>query len=386
MSFEIGFGFSKSTNPLEAAKNAAIQARQNLHQDRIDAALVFSTHHYNPHLFLDELYKDLSQTKLIGCSTEGIILPDSIEDKGIAVLTFFSNHIQFDIKHTASTNTNKSKIIKKQDLHHAGASIENFSLLFTNGLSNNTIPIINELCPSPSHFAGAKTGYKKKSETIYQYYNDKIMPNDSLSFSLNGYFTAAASLRHGWRPLGKPRFLSKTENHAIRTITKQPAKSIYEEFFSSGKQFNEDGIASISRRYPLGFPLGPHEEYLLRTIDEVIEDGSIFCQDTVPANSETHIMISRKESCLQAAQKAAAEVNQRLKGKRPKIVLVIESANRKKILGKELSQELQLIKKIFNKTPVVGMFSSGEILSKNHLNNKSEALVQNNSIIIIAIA
>ena len=39
-------------------------------------------------------------------------------------------------------------------------------------------------------------------------------------------------------------------------------------------------------------------QYLLRNIIDILEDGSIVCQEGVPEGAEVHLMISNKDSCI----------------------------------------------------------------------------------------
>src|SRR3990167_1276269 len=97
MATHFGIGFSKDTDVQTAAKNAGFASKANLNADKIDIALVFSTVHYNPSETIPILRTILNEAKMVGCSTAGIILPDSIESRGIAVLTVSSDDMKFGI-------------------------------------------------------------------------------------------------------------------------------------------------------------------------------------------------------------------------------------------------------------------------------------------------
>ncbi len=91
MATHIGIGFSNQIDSETAASEAAFQSIANLNADRADIAFVFSTIHYDPQETVPALSAALEETKLIGCSTAGIILSHSIETRGIAVLTIRSD-------------------------------------------------------------------------------------------------------------------------------------------------------------------------------------------------------------------------------------------------------------------------------------------------------
>jgi len=104
MGTQIGIGFSQKIDTQEAANEAALQSKFNLSSDKIDIALIFSTIHYDPHQIVPALQVTLDQTKIIGCSTAGIILSSSIETRGITVLTISSDDMKFGTSLIESLN------------------------------------------------------------------------------------------------------------------------------------------------------------------------------------------------------------------------------------------------------------------------------------------
>src|SRR3989338_7679498 len=97
MSTHIGIGFSKNIDNTQAAREAALQAKTNLQAPRIDIAIVLSTIHYNPAETVPAIRDVLADTKVVGCSTTGIILSKSIETRGVAVLTITSEDMRFGV-------------------------------------------------------------------------------------------------------------------------------------------------------------------------------------------------------------------------------------------------------------------------------------------------
>ena len=69
MPIQVAIGFSQDKNPEVAAKNAAFEAKSNLGADRIDAAIIFSTVHYNPERTIPILQRVLNNAPMLGTST-----------------------------------------------------------------------------------------------------------------------------------------------------------------------------------------------------------------------------------------------------------------------------------------------------------------------------
>lgn len=139
--------------------------------------------------------------------------------------------------------------------------------------------------------------------------------------------------------------------------------------------------------YPLGFYLEGPRQYLLRNIIDILDDGSIVCQEGVPHGAEVHLMISNKDSCRNSAIEAAELVKTSLADKPAKLVLVFESLARHKILGRSAFSEIQAIKNVLGvTTPIAGMCTYGEIGPFDTLNNIKNIYLHNESILIVAIS
>ena len=210
------------------------------------------------------------------------------------------------------------------------------------------------------------------------------MTGGACGLLIGGHGNFVITGRHGFRPLGKPRIADRVDGHIIKTIDGKKAYSLYEEFLG-----NEAGglrskpLAPLAILYPLGILLEGEKEYLLRNAVDILNDGSIVCPGEVPEGGEVHIMMSSKDSLIQAALDCALEIQEAFKGKTPQAVVIFESLARYKLLGQGAFKEILMIKEILgNTTPLLGMYSYGEFapfhspgpLKKIHLQHQSIVL------------
>ena len=91
MSIQVGIGFSRIINITEAAKEAALQAKENLKSDRTSLVIIFSTLDYTHQNNLPVINEILKSPRTIGCSTAGIITSEFVETRGIAVMALYSH-------------------------------------------------------------------------------------------------------------------------------------------------------------------------------------------------------------------------------------------------------------------------------------------------------
>lgn len=394
MATYIGIGFSQNANPSDAALEAINQAKTQANQLNIHMAIVFSTIHYSRLETSALLRQYLPNTKIIGASTAGIILPDFIANRGIAVVVINSDQLKFGL--------GAARDLDSSDPRQAGAAIGRDAIadfghhrrqvfvLFSDGLLKNSSALLSGLQQTlgtafPVIGAGSSDSFHYKKN--YQYFQDKFMSSSACGFLIGGQVNIGFGSSHGWKPLGKPRHITKTEGTAIRAIDGQKASHIYEDFF--GKDFKTWPAArrrDIATVYPLGIYLAQERQYLLRNAVDIESDGSIICQGDVPEGSEVHLMIGNKDYCREAAIEAAHKASEGLYGKQPKLVLIFESLARQKLLGRHAIHEIQAIREVFGNTaPTVGMYCHGEMTPHLSPDGTVRTHLQNGSIVVLAI-
>ena len=390
----IGIGFSQNPNTFLALREASAQAKRQINQSSSDLVFVFNTIHYNSSEILSSLKEIWEETPVIGCSTAGIILSESITSRGVAILAIRSEEIKFGVGSgsdvTAPETRQAGSLLARSTIANLGGHPRKAFLFFTDGLLKNSAPIIKGMQDVLGTFfpmVGAGSSDDFHFKKTFQYGPTEVMTSGAAGLLIGGQINLSIGSQHGWKPLGRPRIINQTDGHIIKTIDGKKASSLYEEYFGKEMEgLRAQQLGQMAILYPLGIYLPEDNEYLLRNAIDILNDGSIVCQGEVPEGSEVHIMLGNKESCKQAARKAALEVRKSLKGKNPQLVLIFESLARNKLLGRGAFQEIQLIKEILGpKTPLLGMYSYGEIAPFHSLQHIKKIHLQNASIVILAI-
>jgi len=209
-----------------------------------------------------------------------------------------------------------------------------------------------------------------------------------------GKINFGMGIKHGWKPLGKPRKVTLSKGNIVFEIDEQPAVKLYEEYLALGLSELKKQLKHISILYPLGIYLPGEDEYLLRNIVSVENNGALRFQGDVPEDSLVRLMIGTKESCLSATRQATAETKMGLYGpifnvakKEIKyFVLVFDSISRYMLLRREATKEVEIIKEAFGKdTPIIGLYTYGEQAPLKAINYRGRAYFHNQTITILAI-
>jgi hypothetical protein len=390
----IGIGFSSHADPAQAAKDASVQAKNQLNVATAHLVVVFASISHGTPEAMATIDRILQPEKLVGSSAAGVIAADKVSSQGIAILAIHSDEMHFG--HA------KADEIAYKDMRQIGFQLArdlNLDFKHTNrhalllfadpSLKNSSAFVhgIQEVLGSGFPIFGGISSDDFNFKKTLQFSNSKILTNTVSAVILGGQATVALGSRHGWKPLGKPRIVDGVDGHIINTIDGKPAVHIYEEYFGAQAQnLKESRFGSIAILYPLGIYLEEENHYLLRNAVDILDDGSIVCQGEVPKGSEVHLMIGSKDSCKQAALDAAHEVREGLFGRQAKLILIFESMTRYKLLGRNAVQEIQIIKDVLGyTTPMIGMYSAGEVAPFLSGNKIQSTYLQNESIVIVAL-
>ena len=395
MATHIGIGFSCLTDPAQAAKEAAAQAKNQLNVSTTELVIVFTSITHAVPQVIETISKILRPNKIIGSSTTGIILADKVSPKGVAVLAINSDDVQFSttvMPDIAGKDMRMAGFQMARDLgtEHKNPGRQMLLVLSDSGLNNGSLfsQGVKEVLGSSTPTVGAISSDNFQFKKCTQFHQNQILSNAAVGLLIGGQVSIAIGSKHGWKPLGKPRTIDKADGNIIRTIDGQPAAQLYETYFGDEvHNLKESRTGSMAILYPLGIYLDGERTYLLRNAIDIREDGSIVCQGEVPEGAQMHLMIGSKESCKQAALEAALEVRDGLSGRQAKLILIIESMTRYKLLGRSASHEIQMIKDILGyTTPMIGMYSAGEIGPFLTSDNEKNTHLQNESIVIIALS
>ena len=396
MSFKVAIGVSTKKTIPEAAQEAALKCISQIPAPgETSLALVFSTPDFASAGLLKSIRQVLKSTiPIIGCCAVNLITSEGIQKEGviIALLSLANTKISCGL---IETTKNKDPLSGAQELGTALASHlkgqrRQFCLLFNDGLSENTSGLIKGLqsvLGVSFPFIGGGSSDNLKFRQTYQYYDQRVLNKGTVCALLAGKLNFGLGIKHGWRPLGKARVITASGGSIIKKIDGQNACYLYEDYFAKTIKELKKELPRISILYPIGVYLEGESEYLLRNIISLNEDGSITTQGDVPQGSSIRLMIATKESCLEAAREAARQVKVNLRDKKAEFALVISSASRSYLLGRQAHSEIKIIREVLGReTPLFGFYSYGEYAPLGSINYYGQTYLHNQTITILGIA
>lgn len=398
---QIGVGLSLKKDPISAAKEAIISARLELKSEKIDLAMVFSSIDLASGSLLKTINLSLEETvPIIGCSGAAVISKQGVFRQGIVILLLSLSSGEYlnvacvqDIKTKTALNAGREL---GEKLLYAFKDVRRvLSVIFSDGLmdeGSNLIHGLQESLGKSFPLVGASASDNLRFLKTFVYYNQEIISDGAVGMVLGGKFNFGLGIKHGWKPIGKPRTVTKSEGSIVYEIDNEPAVKIYEKYLACDFSKLEKELKHISVLYPIGIYLTGEDEYLLRNVVLIGKDGSLHFKGNVFQGSLIRLMIGTKESCLNATRQASEEAKKDLSGttreitKANKVVLVFDSVSRYMLLRREADKELQIIKEsVGENTPIIGLYTYGEQAPLMAVNYEGQSYFHNQTIAILNI-
>ncbi len=390
----VGIGVSCDKNIFKAIKEALQQAKLNLCQKEINLAIVFSTINFTQSNTIQTITDTLKAVPVIGCSGAAIITNKGILSNGLSIMllnfpkaTYFNTAFVEAV--SAKTALSAGEELGERLLRGFQNCKRDLGLIFSDGLIKdvpNLISGLQERLGTSFPLIGASASDNLQFLKTYIYFNEKIYSDAVCGIIFGGKLNFGWGMKHGWKPLGKPRQVTKSHTNIIYEIDNSPAVNVYEEYLACNLREIKNELNRISTFYPIGIELQGEEEYLLRNLHSVDNEGALIFQGNVPEGSRIRLMIGTKESCLTATRQALNEAKNGLFGKKIGFAFIFDSISRYILLGRNAHKELEIIKEeIGNDTPIMGVYTYGEQAPLKAINYYGKTYLHNQTFTILAM-
>ncbi len=389
---KIGIGLSTDKDNIQATKEAVQRAKANLREESVELAVVFATADFAHYGTLKIINSYLGLIPLAGCTTQVIISHEGLFERGILIALF---HYPFGIfcntacvKELKGESSLAGQQLGDRLLYGSKNLRRDLAVVFSDRLTENgqyLISGIQEKLGKSFPLIGISPSSSLASLKNRIFCNTEILGNAGLGMLWGGKLSFGLGTRHGWKPIGKPRQITRFQGNIAYEIDGAPASALYENYLACDRETLKKDLRHFSTLYPLGIRM-EGKEYLLRNVTSIAEDGSLALSGGIPQDSQIRLMISTKESCLDGTREALQEAKKGLMGRPCRFAFIFESVPRYKALGRDAKEELELAKDILGKdVPFCGIATAGEQAPLNLLGYHGEAYFHNQCITVLAM-
>lgn len=236
----VGIGISTEKDSFLATKEAVQQAIKNIHQEGVDLAIVFSSVEFAHSITIKAISGLLGSVAIAGCTSAAIITNRGIFRHGLAVMLInFSAGVYFNAA-TVKEISFKNALTAGEELGEK--MLSNFkdvprdlSIIFSDGLMEDGggfIHGLQERLGRSFPLVGASASDNLRFLKTFIYSNQDVTTNAACGILLGGRLNFGLGIKHGWKPLGKPRRVTKSEGNVVYEINGDYAAKLYEEYLA----------------------------------------------------------------------------------------------------------------------------------------------------------
>jgi hypothetical protein len=398
----LGTGISLEKNPTLAAKEAIRTAKINMRKERVNLAIVFSSIDLASPTLLRTIDSALEGAPIIGASGLAVMSNQGIFKHGLAIMLIsFPKSIHYNAACVRDITTKgglaAGEELGEKLLHQFQNIPRTLSLILSDKLieeDSNFIYGLQSRLGSSFPLIGAYASNNPNLLKTRLYFHQDIISDACAGVLFGGKLSFGLGVKHGWKPLGKPHTVTSAKGSVVEKIDDKPAVKFYEHYLDCDSVKLKKELKRISVLYPLGIYLAGEEEYLLRNIVSIEENGSLRFQSNVPQDSRVRLMIGTKETCLDATRHAvdeakkglSASVTEMKKMETNNFAIVFSSVSRYALLRKEAEKELDIIKAgLGPDTPVIGLYAHGELAPLRAANRLGQVYIHNQTVSVLNI-
>lgn len=366
-------GLSTLEDSRAAALDAGATALEALPGCRADLALVFATADHDHVELLSTLRNVFGDTRLVGCSGEGVIAhDDSVEIfSAVAVLAVRSDRLRFDTflvddygADPVGAGERLARMVRE------GARDARCLCVLPDGLQGDCTRFLETLHAGLPGLpiVGGTAADAMTFEQTFQYEGDRVVSGGAAALLISGDADVEIAVSHGCTPIGLERTVTAADGGWLKAIDGQSAWSVFREYLDGdATDLNAEGIVHLCLGQPLpGEQAAGYDPYVIRTplkLDDA--SGALFFPGGGLGEGDIVQMTRRDHGKIrQSAQACAQRLGAHHSGRTPDLVLQFDCAGRGRVLfGSCAAAEIvaPLRAALGPATPWIGFHTYGEI-------------------------
>jgi hypothetical protein len=350
--------------------------------------VVFCCEAYDQAELVEGIREAAGDTPMIGCSTAGEISTAGPGDAGVVVTALGGDG--FDVA-TAAADAAGGR------LRDAGAEVagciervaekaHRVLLLLTDGLAGDQSEIVRgayRVVGAEVPLVGGCAGDDLRMAGTAQLHDGKVLRHAVVAAAIASDAPLGIGVRHGWRRVGSPMLVTRSEGSRVHLLDDAPALDVYLQRLNAPAAAWEDpqAFTLFAMTHPLGLSRRSGEEVRF-VAGADFADRSIQCIAQVPQGGLTWFMEGDDASVLEATDGACHDALAALQGRPPLGFVAFDCIARRGVLGEcGIRSEVNRIASFAGGAPVAGFYTYGEIARTHGISG-----FHNQTLVVLAVA
>ena len=313
---------------------------------------------------LRELCAAFPSSTVIGCSSAGEIIGDTVGDGSLVVSVMRFEHTRISLVSDRVTDTGESYDVGFSVAKQLAAQEPDLRAIFvlSDGLRVNGSPLVAGLADGAGTdvvIAGGLAGDGDRFASTWVLIDGEPRAGHVSAVGLAGpHIRVTTGSRGGWDIFGPRRLVTRSEGNVLFEVDGQPALELYKRYLGE----RAAGLPATALLFPLAiWAPGSPDRRLVRTILGVDESAqSMTFAGDVPAGSTVQLMRASLDRLIDGASEAAAQTAADLPP--GSLTVAVSCVGRRLILGGRTEDELEaIVAGLPPRSHLVGFYSYGEI-------------------------
>jgi hypothetical protein len=312
---------------------------------------------------MGELRDHFKGTAVLGCSTSGEILGDTVVDDSVIATVADFEHARLrsasatigEAKASYDVGKNLAQKLNDASLRHV--------FVLSDGLHVNGSDLARGLAggvPEGVSITGGLSGDGTNFAETWVVADDAAGPERVAAVGLYGdrLHIGYASMG-GWEPFGPTRKITRAEGNILYELDGRSALDLYKSYLGS----HAEELPSSALLFPILVTEKKGGEGVVRTVLSVSEqDKSMTFAGDIPQGGTAQLMKTNVDDLVDGATAAAKASLTGLEDRRPDLAILVSCVGRKLVMKQRIEEEIEAIRDVFGTdTKISGFYSYGEL-------------------------
>lgn len=362
------------------AREAAMQAKEELGGSRIDLSVIYSSSEYDPREVVGAVRKVTGDAPLIGASSAGEFTERRIESGSVAVGLLSSDEIKIFTAMAEGVTGDPESAVKEIAAKLPDDVVDHpymTAIVTIDGLSGvgeEVALLASYILDRKMRIVGGMAGDDFKMKETFVFCDDRVA-TDALSVCLfASKMPLFTGIKHGHTPISRALKVTRAQANVLHEINDAPAWDVWKEETAEisrnrgvdvEKLVDPVEIAQFFTNYSLGLATEKEGQYKIRWPVSINDDGALNFTCGITEGSIFRIMDgSDQENQINAAEGAAVLAKESAENAgyfEFAGMLVFDCAVRQLMLGGRFHEAVDRFKKVLPGVPILGWETYGEL-------------------------
>ena len=334
---------------------------------------------------VDELRDHFKGAAILGCSTSGEIVGDTVVDDTVIATVVEFEHTRLRTTSAAITGAKSSYEVGEELARQLNDASLRHVFVLSDGLNVNGSDLARGLASGVAEgvsITGGLSGDSTNFAETWVISPDAAGPQRVAAVGLYGDdLRVGYGSMGGWEPFGPVRTITRAEGNVLHELDGRSALDLYKTYLGD----HAAQLPSSALLFPIVVTEAGGGRGVVRTVLSVDENAkSMTFAGDIPQGGTAQLMKTNVDDLVDGATAAAEASLSGLGDARPDLALLVSCVGRKLVMKQRIEEEVEAIRDVFGAdTKIAGFYSYGELFP---FSQGEECRLHNQTMTITAFA